>query len=74
MRELCDRHGAVLVFDEMITGFRWATGGAQAVYGVRPDLSCWGKAMGNGFPIAALAGRRSSWNWAACGRTRRGCS
>ncbi|GIH76196.1 glutamate-1-semialdehyde 2,1-aminomutase [Planobispora longispora] len=58
VRELCDRHGAVLVFDEMITGFRWATGGAQAVYGVRPDLSCWGKAMGNGFPIAALAGRR----------------
>jgi glutamate-1-semialdehyde 2,1-aminomutase len=58
VRELCDRHGAVLVFDEMITGFRWAAGGAQAVYGVTPDLSCWGKAMGNGFPISALAGRR----------------
>ena len=58
VRELCDRHGAVLVFDETITGFRWATGGAQSVYGVTPDLSTWGKAMGNGFPIAAIAGRR----------------
>ena len=58
VRALCDRHGAVLVFDETITGFRWAAGGAQAVYGVTPDLSTWGKAMGNGFSIAALAGRR----------------
>jgi glutamate-1-semialdehyde 2,1-aminomutase len=58
VRALCDRHGAVLVFDEMITGFRWASGGAQSVYRVRPDLSCWGKAMGNGFPVSALAGRR----------------
>ena len=57
MRELCDRHGCVLVFDETITGFRWALGGAQAVYGVTPDLSTWGKAMGNGFPISAIAGR-----------------
>ncbi|MBN9110108.1 MAG: glutamate-1-semialdehyde 2,1-aminomutase [Pseudonocardia sp.] len=58
VRALCDKHGAVMVLDETITGFRWALGGAQAVYGVRPDLSTWGKAMGNGFPIAALAGRR----------------
>jgi glutamate-1-semialdehyde 2,1-aminomutase len=58
VRDLCDRHGAVLVFDETITGFRWAVGGAQAVYGVIPDLSTWGKAMGNGFAVAALAGRR----------------
>ncbi len=58
VRELCDRHGVVLVFDETITGFRWAAGGAQSVYGVTPDLSTWGKAMGNGFPIAAIAGRR----------------
>ncbi|MGI5125226.1 glutamate-1-semialdehyde 2,1-aminomutase [Pseudonocardia sp. CA-107938] len=58
VRALCDQHGVVLVFDETITGFRWAAGGAQSVYGVRPDLSTWGKAMGNGFPIAALAGRR----------------
>lgn len=58
VRELCDRHGVVLIFDEMITGFRWSASGAQSVYGVTPDLSCWGKAIGNGFPVAALAGRR----------------
>lgn len=58
VRALCDRHGALLVFDEMITGFRWSGGGAQELYGVQPDLSCWGKAMGNGFPISALAGKR----------------
>ncbi|KAA0024332.1 glutamate-1-semialdehyde 2,1-aminomutase [Antrihabitans cavernicola] len=58
VRELCDKHGALLVFDEMITGFRWSAHGAQGVYGIRPDLSCWGKAMGNGFPISALAGKR----------------
>nr|WP_040532439.1 glutamate-1-semialdehyde 2,1-aminomutase [Gordonia rhizosphera] len=58
VRALCDRHGALLVFDEMITGFRWSEHGAQSVYGVTPDLSCWGKAMGNGFPISALAGKR----------------
>ncbi|MGE0216282.1 glutamate-1-semialdehyde 2,1-aminomutase [Mycolicibacterium sp.] len=58
VRALCDAHGAVLVFDEIITGFRWSMHGAQTVYGVTPDLSCWGKAMGNGFPISALAGRR----------------
>ena len=48
----------VLIFDEIITGFRWSAGGAQTVYGVTPDLSCWGKAMANGFPLSALAGRR----------------
>jgi glutamate-1-semialdehyde 2,1-aminomutase len=58
VRALCDRYGAVLVIDETITGFRWAAGGAQSVYGVTPDLSTWGKAMGNGFSVAALAGRR----------------
>jgi glutamate-1-semialdehyde 2,1-aminomutase len=58
IRALCDLHGAVLIFDETITGFRWAAGGAQSVYGVAPDLSTWGKAMGNGFSVAALAGRR----------------
>lgn len=58
VRALCDRTGTLLVFDEMITGFRWSAGGAQAVYGVTPDLSCWGKAMGNGFPLSALAGKR----------------
>jgi len=58
LRSLADRHGVVLVFDEMITGMRWAAGGAQSLYGVTPDLSAWGKALGNGFPISALAGRR----------------
>jgi len=58
VRALCDRYGALMILDEMITGFRWSEHGAQNLYGVRPDLSCWGKAMGNGFPISALAGRR----------------
>lgn len=58
VRRLCDEHGVVLVFDETITGFRWSAHGAQGVYGITPDLSTWGKAMGNGFPIAALAGKR----------------
>jgi glutamate-1-semialdehyde 2,1-aminomutase len=59
LRALADRDGFVLVFDEMITGLRWASGGAQAVYGVTPDLSTWGKALGNGFAVSALAGRRA---------------
>jgi glutamate-1-semialdehyde 2,1-aminomutase len=58
LRRLADADGFVLVFDEMITGMRWSAGGAQEVYGVTPDLSTWGKALGNGFPISALAGRR----------------
>ena len=58
LRNLCHAEGAVLVFDEMITGFRWDLGGAQGLYGVTPDLSCFGKALGNGFAISALAGRR----------------
>ena len=58
LRTLADQNGIVLIFDEMITGMRWSAGGAQSVYGVTPDLSTWGKALGNGFPISALAGRR----------------
>lgn len=58
LRALADRDGFVLVFDEMITGFRWSEAGAQGVYGVRPDLSTFGKALGNGFAVSALAGRR----------------
>ncbi len=58
LRQLADEDGFVLIFDEMITGMRWSAGGAQSVYGVTPDLSTWGKALGNGFPISALAGRR----------------
>lgn len=58
LRERADKHGFLLVFDEMITGLRWSVGGAQAVYGVVPDLSTWGKALGNGFSVSALAGKR----------------
>ncbi|WP_354637407.1 glutamate-1-semialdehyde 2,1-aminomutase [Kitasatospora camelliae] len=58
LRALADRHGCVLVFDEMITGFRWSEAGAQGLYGVLPDLSTFGKALGNGFAVSALAGRR----------------
>ncbi len=55
--DLCRKHGAVSVFDEVITGFRLAPGGARERYGVEPDLSCYGKALGNGMPVAAVAGR-----------------
>jgi glutamate-1-semialdehyde 2,1-aminomutase len=58
LRELCTRHGALLVFDEVITGFRVALGGAQALYGVRPDLTCLGKIIGGGLPVGAYGGRR----------------
>lgn len=57
LKELVHRHGALLIFDEVITGFRWSLGGAQACYGVTPDLACFGKAMGNGMPISAVVGR-----------------
>lgn len=57
-KEICHKNGALFILDEMITGFRWHNGGAQKVYNVDPDLSTFGKAMGNGFSIAALAGKR----------------
>jgi glutamate-1-semialdehyde 2,1-aminomutase len=57
LRELCSRRGIVLVFDEVITGFRHAVGGYQSICGVTPDLSTFGKAMANGYPIAAVGGR-----------------
>lgn len=57
VRALADRHGAVLVFDEIVSGFRAHTGGAQVVYDVTPDLTCVGKAMGNGMPVSAVCGR-----------------
>jgi glutamate-1-semialdehyde 2,1-aminomutase len=56
LRELATRHGAVLIFDEVITGFRHALGGFQSIAGVTPDLTTLGKAMGNGWPISALGG------------------
>lgn len=58
VRECAHRNGALVIFDETITGFRWATGGAQDVYDIDPDLSIFGKALGNGFSVSALAGKR----------------
>lgn len=58
LRELTTRHGIVLVFDEVMTGFRVAKGGAQERYGVTPDLTCLGKIVGGGLPLAAYGGRR----------------
>jgi glutamate-1-semialdehyde 2,1-aminomutase len=57
LRDLCDAHDALLLFDEVITGFRIAYGGAQSVYGITPDLTTLGKVMGGGFPCAAFGGR-----------------
>jgi glutamate-1-semialdehyde 2,1-aminomutase len=57
LRELCDASGSVLIFDEVKTGFRTAAGGAAETYGVTPDLAAFAKAMGNGIPVAAIAGR-----------------
>ncbi|MBM4467223.1 MAG: aspartate aminotransferase family protein [Chloroflexi bacterium] len=59
IRELCDYHGIVLIFDEVKTGFRIANGGAQEYFGVQADLATYAKAMGNGFPIAAIGGKES---------------
>jgi glutamate-1-semialdehyde 2,1-aminomutase len=58
LRELCDTHGSVLIFDEVMTGFRVAAGGAQAHYGIRPDLTTLGKVIGGGLPVGAFGGRR----------------
>ena len=58
LRRLCDRNGALLVLDEMITGFRWHERGAQFVHDINPDLCTFGKGIANGFPVSALAGRR----------------
>ena len=58
LRALCTRHGALLIFDEVMTGFRVALGGAQALYGVKPDLTTLGKVIGGGLPVGAFGGRR----------------
>lgn len=57
LRSLTEQYGAVLIFDEVMTGFRLAYGGAQALYGIRPDLSCFGKIVGGGLPVGAYGGR-----------------
>ena len=58
LREVCDQHGTVLIFDEVMTGFRVALGGAQSVYNIKPDLTCLGKVIGGGMPVGAFGGRR----------------
>jgi glutamate-1-semialdehyde 2,1-aminomutase len=62
LRELCDKHGTVLIFDEVMTGFRVALGGAQARYGVRPDLTTLGKVIGGGMPVGAFGGKAEIMN------------
>ena len=62
LRDLCDRHGVVLVFDEVKTGFRHALGGYQSLVGVRPDLSTFGKALANGYPLGAIGGKAAIMN------------
>lgn len=58
VQQLCEQNGSLFILDEMITGFRWNLSGGQAEYDIQPDLSCWGKALGNGFSVSALAGKR----------------
>lgn len=59
LRKVCDAHGTVLIFDEVMTGFRVALGGAQQLYGVRPDLTTLGKIIGGGMPVGAFGGKRN---------------
>jgi len=62
LRALCDKHNALLIFDEVMTGFRVAYGGAQGLYSVRPDLTCLGKIIGGGLPVGAYGGRAELMN------------
>jgi glutamate-1-semialdehyde 2,1-aminomutase len=57
LRDLCSRHGILLIFDEVISGFRASAGGAQAIFGIQPDLTCLGKIIGGGLPVGAYGGR-----------------
>lgn len=57
VKELAHKHGSVLVFDEMVTGFRWSMGGAQEYFGVTPDLACFGKAISGGYPLSIISGK-----------------
>ncbi|CAN5467258.1 MAG: aspartate aminotransferase family protein [Acidimicrobiia bacterium] len=73
LRTLADQHGCLLIFDEVKTGFRIAFGGAQELFGVTPDLGTFAKAMGNGFPVAAVGGKQAVMDvWAAGGVTQAG--
>ena len=72
MRELCTAYGVVLIFDEVKTGFRIANGGAQEYFGIRADLAAYAKAMGNGFPVSAIAGKRGIMSVVEPGRVAHG--
>ena len=65
LRRVCDAHGSVLIFDEVMTGFRVALGGAQSVYNIRPDLTTLGKVIGGGMPVGAFGGRRDIMEYIA---------
>ena len=65
LRSLCTKHGALLIFDEVMCGFRVAYGGAQALYGVKPDMTAFGKIIGGGLPIAAYGGKAEVMNYVA---------
>ena len=60
IRHLCNKHGVILIFDEIISGFRVNIGGAQSEYGIIPDITCLGKAMANGYPLSAVVGKRNN--------------
>ena len=72
MRDLCTRHGIVLIFDEVITGFRLSLAGAQGYFDVKPDLTIFGKAIANGMPISCLAGREKYMGLIAAGKVGHG--
>ena len=65
LRDQCTRHGAMLIFDEVISGFRAAPGGAQELFGIRPDLTCLGKIIGGGLPVGAYGGRADAMEMVA---------
>ncbi|QFU04122.1 Glutamate-1-semialdehyde 2,1-aminomutase [Pseudoalteromonas sp. THAF3] len=65
LREICDEHGSVLIFDEVMTGFRVALGGAQAYYNITPDLTCLGKVIGGGMPVGAFGGKQAIMDYIA---------
>jgi glutamate-1-semialdehyde 2,1-aminomutase len=65
LRRITEQHGAMLVFDEVMTGFRLSTGGAQVLYGITPDLSAFGKVVGGGMPLAAYGGRKDAMDMVA---------
>lgn len=64
VQDLCREHGALFIVDEIVTGFRWALGGATDYYGLNPDLACYSKALGNGYPVSAVVGRERHMRFA----------